>query len=193
VVLIAAGILVALALVGLGAAKLRGAAQTGSRQTPTAGRGTVTAHGTATAVPTIPNFSVPTGHLSVDYQGALTSSQTCIGTDALPELTINLSNGGNVAVDWWVQIKQMLPDGKTLWAGPSPPYNTLPPGQTAQLNVQPDPGLCGELIGHSSKVQYTATVNYGGGSGMFTITDTITPPPPGTSTPTPTVPPTPYS
>jgi hypothetical protein len=193
VLLAAVAVLVVIALVGLGALKLHSTLSTAPAPTPIASRPTATGHLTATAAPTMPNFSVPNGKIAFDYSGDTNPSSTCIGTASLPPTTINLNNSGNVAVDWWVQLTQTLPDGKTLWAGALPPYNTLPAGQSVQLQVQPDPGLCGELIGHHGVVQYTATVYFGGGTGQFTITETVTPPPPGTATPTPTLPPTPYS
>jgi hypothetical protein len=182
------GVLIVLALVGLGAVKLRGALTPPPAPTRVAIHPTATAHVTATAVPTMPNFTVPNGKIGFGAGGATNSSQTCAATAALPALTIYLYNSGNVPVDWWIEVKQTLPDGKTLWTGTNPPYGTLPVGQGGQLQLQPDASLCGELIGHPGAVQYTATVFYGG-TGGFTITDTITPPR-GTSTRSPTGPPT---
>lgn len=190
VVLVAVGLLVVIALVGLGAITLHSAFSTPPVATPVVSRPTATVHTTATAVPTMPNFSVPAGRIGFGYGGNTHSSQTCFGTSALPALMYSLDNGGTVAVDWWVQVTQTLPDGKTLWVGTAPPYGTLPVGQSGQLQLQPDPSLCGELIGHHGAVQFSATVFYGGTGGV-TVTDTITPPPPGTATPTPTLPPTP--
>lgn len=191
VLLVAVGVLIVLALVGLGAIKLHSALPPPAVPTHVVSRATATIQATSTAVPTLPNFTVPNGQIGFRASGAITSAQTCLGTAALPPLTLNVGNSGNVAVDWWVQVTQTLPDGKTLWTGSAPPYGTLPTGQSGQLLLQPDASLCGQLIGHSGTVQYTATVFYGGGNGAFTVTDTITPPPPGTSTPTPTAPPTP--
>jgi hypothetical protein len=182
------GVLIVLALVGLGAIKLRGVLTPPPAPTRVAIHPTATAHVTATAVPTMPNFTVPNGKLGFDAGGDLNSSQTCAATAVLPALTIYLYNSGNVPVDWWIEVKQTLPDGKTLWTGTDPPYGTLPAGQSGQLRLQPDASLCGEFTGHPGPAQYTATVFYGG-TGGFTITDTITPPP-GTSTRTPTGPPT---
>lgn len=190
VLLVAVAALIVLALVGLGAVKLRGALTPPATPTRVVSHPTQTPQGTPTAVPTMPNFKVPNGKIAFGYNGDTSATQVCASTAALPPLTFALDNSGNVAVDWWVEVKQTLPDGKTLWTGTAPPYSTLPAGQSVQLQLQPDAGLCGQLIGHHGTMQYSATVYYGGGTGAFTISDTITPPPPGTATPTPTVPPT---
>ena len=214
-IMVACGALFAFALVGLGAIGLLNTNSNLASQearTPTA-----TAQLPANVVPTLPSFGVAQATISFGYVGApqfaaagtsvptnaggsgtgspnsapIEVAQTCTGTDALPSVTIMLANQGTVDVEWWVDLTQVLPDGKTLWAGAAPPYDTLPAGQTSELQLLPDPGVCGELIGKTSAVAFQTIVEYAGGVGQFTLTDTITPPPPGTSTPTPTVPPTP--
>lgn len=105
-----------------------------------------------------------------------TFSQQCDGTQALPSITTTLDNTrSTIAVDWWLDIQDKTPDGKTLWATADVPYGTTPMKYTQDVSILPDNTLCAALQGKRSPVTYHVIVNYAG-LGEITITDTIGPP-----------------
>lgn len=176
--------LLVLALFGLGAMALSlagGTSTTAKRAAPT-----VTATpASAQSIATLPSFSVPDAVIKFGGSGQLKSTQECNGIQPLDGLALSLDNShSTISVDWWVSVTDKMPDHAHVWASAGPPYGTLPAGESADVTLTPDPGLCGELQGQPGSVTYHATVYYAG-IGSFSVTDTITPPP-GAPVPTDT-------
>jgi hypothetical protein len=143
-----------------------------ARATP---RPTATSTGLTTA-------AVPSATIRFDVWRT-TFSQQCDGTQALPAITTTLDNTrSTIAVDWWLDIEDKTPDGKTLWAAADMPYGTTPMKYIQDVSIMPDSALCAALQGKTSPITYHVMVNYAG-LGEITITDTISPP---TSSGTPT-------
>jgi hypothetical protein len=137
--------------------------------------------GTGTATP-LPGITFPPLPNAVIAFGGGTSSTTtlqCNGLAPLDPVTLVLDNShSTISVDWWIQITDTTPDGKLVWASGTPPYGTLPAGQSATVALDPDPTLCTALLKATSPVTYHATVFYGGVGG-FDVSVVVVPPGPG--------------
>jgi hypothetical protein len=178
----AAGILVVVALGVLGVSA-RGAVSNIllAQPTPTATSVVVAPSPlpSTTAVPAGPVATLPPATISVGVywsDGGSAIGQTCEGSQTLGSSTFEVDNSkSTVAVDWWVNIANVTPDGKQLWSSVSEPYGTLPPGQRVTVTVWPNPVICGQLASRTALEVYHLIVSYGGVGGADLV-DSVKPP-----------------